>query len=377
MKLRWHLTKIGGFFLAGLLALPASPAWAGKAVIFPGHENGRVKGFDQVNVEMFRPHPLGSVLYSETWGHLLQFEAQDIILIVAFQLHNLGLRRGNLNVSAIVSDGSAEKIFEVNYFTPGEIKIVEQGFGISAGDHRIELLGDRYRIRFQGKKIQAEFLCPILTGSFQLGDGRLTFPDSEDFARLTFPIPWAEAEGTLTYNGKTFTLKGWCTMTHDGQVLSPARVMNDGRAFWLYTDQAVILADKLTSPALEGQWVQRLILAEPGRILFSSHEFTLEELDSQPVPAGRVPLPSRFRVEAVHGEDWLRGEIKVRRIQQKADVMAELPGFLKKLVEMFMNETWAYLLWVDFRFEFHQDGKTRVIEGVGSGNYIESIKTSP
>jgi len=361
----------------GLILFIALTAFGANVSMFQGHENGRVKSSDQVDVELFRPHPRGALFYSETWGHLLQFEADNVILIVAFQLHNVGLRRGNLNVSAIISDGSAEKIFEVNYFTPGEIKIVEQGFGISAGDHRIELDGDRYRIRFQGKKIQADFLCSILAGSFQLGDGLLTFADSEDFAKLTFPVPWAEAEGTLTYNGKTRRLKGWCTMTHDWQVLSPARVMNRGRAFWLYTDQAVVLMDKLTSPALQGQWVQRLLLAERGRILFSSHDFTLEELDPRPVPGGRVPLPSRFRVEAVHGEDWLRGEIRVRRIQQKADVMAEMPGFARKLVEMFISETWAYLLWVDFRFEFHQDGTTRVIEGVGSGNYIESVKTSP
>jgi len=355
-----------------VLLIAAASAGPADVRIFQGHQNGRVEGFEQTDLNMFQAHPMESFFYSESWNHVLWFEKEGIVLLVNFQLHNLGVNRGNLNVIAIISDPSGKENFELNYFQPSQFQIAEQDFGISAGGHSIRLEDGQYHLVIHGEKIQADFIFKILAPSFQMGDGILYFLQSGDFGRYNDPIPWAEVSGTLSYGGQARPLRGWGTMSHDWQVLPPSRMVNRGKAFWLYSDQAVILGSVVSWAELGDAWVKALMVAGRGRILFSSHDFRLEDLDPKPVPGGGPPCPSRYRVEAVHGEDWLRGEIKVRRIQQKAELMTYLPGFLRKLAEMFFRETWAYLFLAEFRIELHVEGTTRVLQGTGLGNFMES-----
>ncbi len=347
---------------------------------YQGHENGRVKGFDTVDVPMFRAQPMDSKFYTEVWFHEFQFKEQGIIVIVNVQIHNLGLSKGYCDTYITVSDASCGIVVDRSSLSPDEVKVDEEGFGISAGGHRIELVGDEgdesdeYRVKYRGRDIQADFTCKILVPSFQQGDGTVMFIESGDFVRYNFPIPWAEVSGTLTYKGETHNLKGFGSMNHDWQILSPTRFMSDWRAYWMYTDDATISIVRCSSSDLAGDWVQRLMVAERGRILFSSHDYKFEEFEPASVPGSNVPCPSLFRVEAAHGDDWLKGEIRVTRIQEKGNILAEYPYLFRKLALLFVEETWSYRFWMDFKFEFHQDGKTRLIQGKGTGNFVDSLK---
>ncbi len=130
---------------------------------------------------------------------------------------------------------------------------------------------------------------------------------------------------------------------------------------------------RCSAPDLDGKWVQRLLLAVPGCILFSSHDYTLEELDKKPVPGSKIPCPRRYRLEAVHGEDWLKGEITINRIQEKRNILADFPLIFQKIASLFVAESWTYRSFNDFRFEYQVDGKRGIIEGKGTGNYIDSV----
>jgi hypothetical protein len=349
---------------------------AKDVVFFQGHVNGKVQGFDRIDLAMFRAGPQSSKFYSEVWFHEMQFAEPGIIVIVNIQLHNLGVRSGYAGTFITVSDPAG------NYFVdsepaldPAQVKIDAQGFGLSAGPHRIELVGNEYHVKYRGKLIQGDFTYQPLTGSFQQGDGRQVFQPSGDFVRFNFPIPWARITGTVTYHGRTKKLDGVGSMNHDWQVLSPTRYMSDWRAAWLYTPEATVSIVRATSPDLNGRWSQRLMVAAPGRILFSSHDYTFQELDPEPVAGAPVPCPKRFRVEAVAGEDWLKGEIQVTRIAEKKNILEDFPYLFRKMASLLVAETWSYRFWCDFRFELRLDGQTRTIAGAGTGNYVSSVKT--
>ena len=189
-----------------------------------------------------------------------------------------------------------------------------------------------------------------------------------------FPIPWAKITGTLAYNGKKLSLAGVGSMNHDRQVLSPTRYMSDWRAMWFYTPDATIAMVRASAKDMNGIWSQRLMVAEPGKILFSSHDYTFKDLDLRPVPGSKVPCAMRYKVEAVDGDNWLKGEIKVTRIQEKKNILDEYPLLFRKLATLVVSETWSYRFWCDFKFEFRMDGKTRNIDGTGTGNYVNSLK---
>ena len=95
--------------------------------------------------------------------------------------------------------------------------------------------------------------------------------------------------------------------------------------------------------------------------------------DPEPVPGSPIPCPRRFRVEAIHGDDWLRGSYRRIRIQEKKDVLSDYPYLFRQLARLITKETWSYRFWSDFDFELHQDGRTRKIRGIGTSNFIEPM----
>jgi hypothetical protein len=367
--------RIRGLALA-IAGLLLAATGARDVVFFQGHVNGKVQGFDRIDLAMFRAQPQSSKFYSEQWIQEMQFAEPGIIVAVILQLHNFGFRSGFAGAFMTVSDPAGNFIVDREFtIDPAQVKIDAQGFGLSAGPHRIELVGNEYHVKYRGKLIQGDFTYQPLTGSFQQGDGRQVFQPSGDFLRSNFPIPWARITGTVTYNGRTVKLQGVGSMNHDMLVMTPTRYMIEWRAFYLYSPEATVSIVLGTGPDLNGRWSQRLMVAAPGRILFSSHDYTFQELDPQPVPGAPVPCPRRFRVEAVAGDDWLKGEIQVTRIAETKNVVEDLPYLYGKIASLLVAETWSYRFWCDFHFELRLDGQTRTIAGAGTGTYISSVKT--
>jgi len=360
--------------LAGLaLFALASIAAAGlNMVMFRGHQNGKVTGFDRLDVSLFQAQPQESFFYTEIWFHEMQFKDLNMIVIVNIQLHNWGLKKRNADTFITVSSPELGLRLNKDSHKAGTVRIDPQGFGVTTGRHRIELAGDQYRVRYQGDDIQADLVYHPLTGSYQQGDGQIVFGDTGDFVMHNFPIPWARITGTLTVRGKTYNLDGVGSMNHDRQVLSPLRYMSRWRAFWFYTEDATIGMVRASAPDLNGVWSQRLLVADPGRLLFASHEYQLEELDPGPGPNhGPVPLPRRFRVEAVAGDDYLRGEIRVTAVPEAKNILAEYPLLFRKLAAAVIDEAWSYRFWCDYTFELRLDGRTRPISGSGTGNFVD------
>jgi len=358
--------------VVALLLLAAT----GGVVFFNGHVNGKVTGYDKTDLAMFRAQPMKSKFYTEVWFHETQFPEQNIIVIVNIQLHNLGLKSRYAFCYLTISDPS-RYLIDISEFDPEEVKVDPQGFGITAGPHRIELRGDQYRVKYRSSKMSADLTYQIIVPSYQQGDGKVVFTESGDFVRHNFPIPWAKVTGTVTSNGKTVKVSGVGSMNHDWQVLSPTRFMSDWRANWLYSPDATVSIVRASAADLNGQWSQRLMVAEPGKILFASHNYKYQDLDPRPVPGSPVPCPMRYRVEAVAGDDWLKGEIKVTRIQEKKNVIDDMPQLFRQLAAVFVAETWSYRYFCDYKFDLRLDGKTRVISGTGAGNYVSSVRNKP
>ena len=360
--------------MAFLICLGTGWAFAaGETVNFQGHVNGPVEGFTGIDLDTFRAKPGKEKYYTELWFHEMQFEKEGLIVIVNVQLHNLGFSKGYCDAYISVSGPDGVVHLDKDSFKPGEVRIDPEGFGFSFGPNRMELQGDRYQLRYRGEAIQGDLTYRILCPSYQQGDGIVRFSKKGQFVYYTFPIPWAEVTGTLTWEGKTFRVKGKGSMNHDRQVLSPSKFMNQWRVGWFYGSDATVSFIRCTSPDLEGRWVERLVVAEPGRILFSSHDYKYEELDPEPVPGSPVPCPRRFRVEAVHGDDRLSGSYRLIRLQEKKNILSDYPFLFCQLAKLITSETWSYRFWVDFDFELRMDGSTRRIRGTGTANVIEPV----
>lgn len=358
-------------FFAFILSI-CSIAMAIEATFFQGQRNGRVTGFEKVDVNMFRPQPEKSFYSTENWFHEMQFQKEGIIVIVNAQLHNLGAKKGNIATYITFSDAASGINIDQSYISPEQVKFADQGFGITAGNHSFKLDDNKYYIKYRGKKIQADITYNIIVPSFQQGDGITKFKDGE-YVLDNFPIPWADVTATVNFNGKSYNLKGWGSMNHARQMLSPKKFMTSFRAFWMYNSDHTVSIVRSSSFDLNGKWNQRLMVAAPGKILFSSNNYTFESLDPRPVPGASLLCPMRYKVEAAHGDDWLKGEMRVTRIQEKRDIFSDFPPVLKNIAKLFIKESWIYRFWLDYKFDFRIDGISNVLQGKGVGNFVEPV----
>ena len=130
----------------------------------------------------------------------------------------------------------------------------------------------------------------------------------------------------------------------------------------------------VTSKALNESWVQRLTLAEKGEIVFSSHDFKLTELDTRKVSNAKVPLPRKYKVEAIHGENKLTGEITVTNVQEKEEILKDYNPLFRELAYLIINETWSYRFWMDYELTLERKGEIKTFTGKGVGNFVDSIK---
>ncbi len=370
MFIKW--LPIIGVFLA--MAITESSAADIDISFYQGHENGPVAGFEKIDREMFKPLLMDDFYYTEVWFHEIQFPAEGIIVIVNLQINNIGLKKHKWDTYITVSDPTSGTLMNRDTIGSNQTKMDKEEFGITIKDHRMRLQDNKYFLKYSGKNIKADFTYHILTGSFQQGDGTLRFNDSDDFLKTNFPIPWAKITGTLTYNGKTLNLTGTGSMNHDRQVLPPSRFMSKWRVFWLYSEDATVGIVRCSSEEMKGTWLQRLMVAEKGRILFSSHNYKLLEQKKNELPGYSMPGGKRYLVEAIHGDNWLKGGITVTRVQEKYDILRQLPYVLRKLAAIFMDKTWTYRFYNHFDFKLHLNGKTRTIRGTGTGNVVEPVK---
>ena len=137
--------------LAAAMLLAAN---VGEVVFFSGHRNGKVEGFDKIDANMFRAQPKSSKYYTEIWFHEMQFADPGIIVIGNVQMHNIGLGSGYCDFATTVSDPAGVIYLDRSPIDPQEVKIDQDGFGISAGPNRIELKGNQYFIKYRGADIR-------------------------------------------------------------------------------------------------------------------------------------------------------------------------------------------------------------------------------
>lgn len=357
-------------FLPGLLPSTASAA----EPKFRQGENGRVKGFDKIDPSMFKAKPLNNRFFAEEWFHEFQSKDQGIMINVSFALNNLGIETGYCDTYISVSDESSGRLMDKAIYSPKDVKIDKDGFGITVGENRIELAGDEYHILYRGKQIQADLTYKILAPSFRQGEGITYFADSNDFVQSSYPISYASVSGTVTYNNKTVKVKGLGHMSHDWQVLSPLRYISRWRTLWLYSDNFALGIVRGNAEGFGEEWVERLMLAEQGKILFTSHDFKYEIQEFREVPGFDVGCPSRIVLEAKHGEDWIKGEITLKSINEQWAILEDYSPIIRKIADLVIDDAASYRYWVDCRIEYNVDGEMRKINGKGVGLFVESIK---
>lgn len=352
------------------LALIAAAALAADNFrVFAGQVNGPVRPPGKTDLASFAHRRYPGLYWSEVYYHEMSFPDETMITV------QLGLNPKDATIVFAYCKPGAKPFTEYLVVDVDEARFDSQGFGVTIGESRVWLAGDKYHLSLDFGRVKARITYEILSPSYSFGDSMLRYPDGRSFTSYSFPIPWARVKGQATIAGEERDLEGFGSMNHDAGVLSPIYTPNNWQAFWFYgPDHALMIADFYTNQTFGHVLVQRLLFVDKDGNMFSSTDFTLKWDDW--VDAKDIPFryPRHYSLTAEGGGAKLSAEIKARDVLILEDLYSNLPAALRVIAKQITRNGWTADYWSDYDLTYTHDGHTDTYHGRGITRWTDLEK---
>jgi hypothetical protein len=214
------------------------------------------------------------------------------------------------------------------------------------------------RIRLELKDLSCDLAVSGILPPWKPGDGQAFFPSSRQaFTRLAVPSPWAAVRGWLRLGGRLVAGSGQCYADRSLHTY-PLRDFTN-RTFYFRTFSPVSVAPgerwMLCLQVYETHSIHGflrmplLLLARGQEWVFTTRDFTTEQLDAGGEDPETCPLPRPLRLAARCAGYELEGEFVVTRLYHVSDIFEQLPKLLRGLAAAFFKRPVLYRLQGYFR----------------------------
>jgi len=256
-----------GFILALPLLVLAADQWS----VFAGQKNGPVATPGGIDLETFKHKKYPGIFWSEGYYHHLNFPDGSMITVA------VGFNVMEASVIFVYGRPGMEPFRDYILTDVDDVKFDEKGFGVTIGENRMWLEGDKYHMNLDFGKVKAKISYDIQSASYAYGDGMVRYPDGKSYSYYSLPIPWAKAKVDAVLDGKKYSLEGFGSMNHDAQVLSPIHTPSRWRVFWFFGDDHALAVTNLnTHDEFGGKLVQRLVFVDKDGNMFTSTGFPIK-----------------------------------------------------------------------------------------------------
>jgi len=349
------------------LALSLAALAADDWIMFAGQQDGPA-GPGQTDLATFAHRKYPGIYWSEVYYHEMSFSDETMITV------QVGINIKDATIIFAYCRPGQKPFTEFLVVDQGEARFDSQGFGLTIGDNRVWLAGDKYHLSLSYGKVQANITYDILGPSVSFGDGRLRYPDGKSFTCYSFPITWARVRGRVVVDGKAHDLTGFGSMNHDVGVLSPLYTPANWQAFWFYgPDHALMVADFFTNPEFGRVLCQRLIFVDKDGV-FSSTKFPMQWDDWVDAPGIPFRYPRHYSLAAEAGGARLEAEIKGRDVLLLEDLFSNLPAVLRPIAKQITRNGWTVDYWSDYDLTYTRGGKTDTFHGRGITRWTDLEK---
>ncbi len=349
-------------------ALSAAALGAGDWSMFAGQKNGPA-GPGKLDLAAFAHHRYPGIYWSEVYYHQMNFPDESMITV------QVGLNVKDATIVFAYCRPGQKPYTEFLVQDVGEARFDGRGFGITIGDNRIWLAGNKYHLHLAFGKIAADITYDILGPSVFFGDGMLRYPDGKSFTNYSFPISWARVRAHAVVDGQAHDLEGHGSMNHDVGVLSPFYTPANWQAFWFYgDDHALVVADFYTNPEFGSVLCQRLAFVDKNGDVFTSTSFPMKWDDWVDAPGIPFRYPRHYSLRADGGGVTLTAEIKGRDLLLLEDLYSNLPPLLKTVAKRITKNGWTADLWSDYELSYIHDGRTDTYRGRGITRWTDRKK---
>ena len=267
-----------------------------------------------------------------------------VFMFSLFHLKNTLFNRWGMY--ALVAEPSGKSYWYTYEPKRRDMEIREDALFVSDGKSFLEGRGNRYRLvaDFEG------FTCDLeLKGYVQPwrpGSGRVYYtPDKKLFQEKQVYVPWGEISGFITLDGKRVDVEGFTTaektlfvnplMRHQ-PVLHALRLYSPFDA--PYNDRwHIALLDATLNRAYGFKKVPRLILMRGDKWVFTTQDYTLEQLETVVPDYVSYEYPTRLSLFARAQGYLLQGEFREETFFLYTDVFDELPDLIRNIFIAFFK----------------------------------------
>ena len=282
-------------------------------------------------------HPLKHPKYIEWWYFDVMNGDGSIVRGHFYISGNISRSRGvrtGVRASYVKPDGTEIMIDE--RFPYSSFKASTEVCEVKIGNNFIEGDLSHYKLHVEDadKALDLE-LDSNITGI----TSRACFGDEKRYMYWVVPQPRGRAKGTLRTKEGTFTIEGVGYRDHNWLNFSPL----DYIAYWdwgrIYDKEfTIIFADIVTSKKLESAEIKPLMIYDLSRFRYLttvSSNWSLSKTGGRLDPDTKVEFPQRHLLKAEGDDIALEIDLKLEKVFQKIDPLADFNPVLRWLIRTF------------------------------------------
>jgi len=291
----------------------------------------------------------------------------------------------------LLSQVDGETIWVSESIDEDSIEFASDRLHITAGENVLSGEGMRYRLDWSAGDLTIALQFENLLPPWMLGDGLDVLGDPRrSFQRRAVFSPWAKVRGTVAIardgvsierevvgegmGEKSIIVNGLNRFNPELISMRVFGFSHEGSDVELAEGLHIGLLDSTAHPAYDSIRLPRLFVARDGAWLFSSGSYEIDFLEMDRVEGLPYEYPVRFSLVA-HGSEYeLTGEYSVDRLFNTTDILAELPGLLRRLVLLFVDRPVYYRTTGTFVGTLtHPDGHEESIRLYGPYEYVVAL----
>lgn len=303
--------------------------------------------------------------YGENWYFFVQDEG-GALFFASLTITNLGLHTFDsiLNATFVPPGGAPIKVHKE--FGRKELKVTSGAFDVQIGRNRAWGAPPEFHITLDEKEMKADITLSAELAPYRRGDGlvRLGSGGASRFFGYGINAPRAQARGSVSAGGKTFTISGVGYHDHSWQTCKMTDIARKAVSLRLWNGGVTIdLQDQYLKESYGGGRISVGLVGRAGKIVAESTDYSLNLLEMKKFKGSPYEYPGRIDLNLVSGNVRVNGTLKVTEVFQSLDMLQDLSWPVRMAVRAFYGRPWTYRMRARYNLEVTIDGKTEMIQG--------------
>lgn len=271
--------------------------------------------------------------YGESWFFLV-YTKQGGVLFANISITNLGLRTFDsaIDIRFYAPEGKVYRCFKD--YRRQDLFATAEGLDLTIGGSHLKGDENAYYLSIDEAQFQMDLTLVKTLPSFQFGNGRVDFyKDRSVEWNLNLDAPRADASGTLTAEGKMFSLVGNGYHDHTWATIMLPTFMEKWYSLRFFQERFSIVIFQIHLTRKFGGGMLCAGLIGDGSNLTPIRSFLYKPLKWRREQTSGLDMPTELQLCIKTADYSITGSIKEMQFLDSIDVLARVPWPIRKIVK--------------------------------------------